>query len=137
MAGNLLWVDGIPPAVIDFSPYWRPAGYATALMIVDAVLWYGEGVGLVAHADHLPELDQLLLRGLLFRLTLDGLLVQSGATGVRWDPSQIEWDIEHARAVGRSYRRPWLPVRMHGVARDQSLQDPLQESGEALLVGQC
>jgi uncharacterized protein (TIGR02569 family) len=107
MAGNLLWVDGRPPAVIDFSPYWRPAGYATALMIVDAVLWYGAGVGLISHADHLSGLDQLLLRGLLFRLTLDGLLVQSGAAGVRWDPSQIEWDIEHAKPLVAHIEGGW------------------------------
>jgi uncharacterized protein (TIGR02569 family) len=98
-AGNLLFADGVPPAVIDFSPYWRPAGYATALTIVDAVLWYGEGVGLTSHADHVPELDQLLLRALLFRLTLDGFLMQSGATEVRWEPSQIEWDINHAEPL--------------------------------------
>lgn len=96
LAGNLLFDEGVPPAVIDFSPYWRPAGYATALMIVDAVLWYGEGVGLTAHADDLPALDQLLLRGLLFRLTLDGLLMQGNAVGVRWEPSQVQWDIAHA-----------------------------------------
>lgn len=41
LAGNPLWADGLPPAVIDFTPYWRPAGYGTALLIVDAVLWYG------------------------------------------------------------------------------------------------
>jgi uncharacterized protein (TIGR02569 family) len=96
LAGNLLFVDGLPPAVIDFSPYWRPAGYATAMIIVDAVLWYGEGVGLASHAGHVAELDQLLLRGLLFRLTLDGLLMQSSARLVRWEPSQIDWDLDHA-----------------------------------------
>jgi len=27
--------------VIDFSPYWRPAEYATAIIIADAVVWEG------------------------------------------------------------------------------------------------
>jgi prepilin-type processing-associated H-X9-DG protein len=26
LGGNVLFADGEPPAVIDFSPYWRPAG---------------------------------------------------------------------------------------------------------------
>jgi uncharacterized protein (TIGR02569 family) len=95
-AGNLLFADALPPAVIDFSPYWRPAGYPTALTIVDAVLWYGEGVGLISRAEHLPGLDQLLLRGLLFRLTLDGLLMRRNVPGVRWEASQIEWDVGRA-----------------------------------------
>jgi uncharacterized protein (TIGR02569 family) len=95
-AGNLLFATGLAPAVIDFSPYWRPAGYAVALTIVDAILWYGEGVGLTARAAHIPELSQLLLRALLFRLTLDGLLLQNAAHGVRWHPWQIDWDLTHA-----------------------------------------
>jgi uncharacterized protein (TIGR02569 family) len=98
-AGNLLFVDGLPPAVIDFSPYWRPAGYPTALTIVDAVLWYGGSVGLISRADHQPGLDQLLLRGLLFRLTLDGLLMRGNVPGVRWDPSQIESDVDRAEPL--------------------------------------
>jgi uncharacterized protein (TIGR02569 family) len=98
-AGNILFADGLPPAVIDFSPYWRPAGYATALTIVDAVLWYGEGVSLISRAGHVEELDQLLLRGLLFRLTLDGLLLQNSASEVRWEPSQTDWDLHHAEPL--------------------------------------
>jgi uncharacterized protein (TIGR02569 family) len=98
-AGNLLFATGLPPAVIDFSPYWRPAGYAIALTIVDAILWYGQGVRLTARAAHVPELDQLLLRALLFRLTLDGLLLQHPASGVRWEPSQIDWDLTHAEPL--------------------------------------
>lgn len=101
VAGNLLFAAGLPPAVIDFSPYWRPGGYATAVMIVDAVLWYGEGVGLATHATDVPELSQLLLRALIFRLSLDGLLLQSTAPGVRWDRSQIEWDLIHAEPLVR------------------------------------
>ncbi len=110
-AGNLLFAAGQPPAVIDFSPYWRPAGYAVALTIVDAILWYGEGVGLISRAAHLPDLDPLLLRGLLFRLTLDGLLFRDPAPGVRWDRSQI--DRRPAPLLALPCRKPhasWSPV---------------------------
>jgi uncharacterized protein (TIGR02569 family) len=100
-AGNVLLADGLPPAVIDFSPYWRPAGYPTALTVVDAVLWYGEGVGLTVPAASVPELDQLLVRALLFRLAVDGLQLRDRAPGVRWDDAQVEWDLGHAEPLLR------------------------------------
>ena len=31
LTGNVLFHDQLPPAVIDFSPYWRPAAYASAV----------------------------------------------------------------------------------------------------------
>ena len=41
LGGNVLFADGEPPAVIDFSPYWRPAGLALAVAAVDALMWSG------------------------------------------------------------------------------------------------
>ena len=38
LSGNVLFADGLPPAVIDLPPYWRPAAYASAIVAVDAVL---------------------------------------------------------------------------------------------------
>lgn len=35
IAGNVLFAAGQSPAVIDFSPYWRPPGYALAVAAVD------------------------------------------------------------------------------------------------------
>ena len=64
LSGNVLFADGLPPAVIDLSPYWRPAAYASAIVGVDAVLWYGADVGMLAMVAD----AQLLVRALLFRL---------------------------------------------------------------------
>jgi uncharacterized protein (TIGR02569 family) len=65
LSGNVLFADGLPPAVIDLSPYWRPPAYASAIVAVDAVLWHGADVDLLSTvaAD-----AQLLVRALLFRL---------------------------------------------------------------------
>jgi uncharacterized protein (TIGR02569 family) len=108
MAGNLLWCDGLAPAVIDLSPYWRPAGLGPAQLVTDAVLWYGADVSLADRladrlAGHLagPEARQLVLRAVLFRLAVDALLWQSGTPGVRWDRAQVGWDLEHARPLVR------------------------------------
>ena len=41
LTGNVLFARGLPPAVIDFSPYWRPVGFASAVVVGDALLWEG------------------------------------------------------------------------------------------------
>lgn len=63
LGGNVLFAPGAPPAIIDFSPYWRPPEYASALVRVDAVLWHAAPLALLDAAD-----PQMLLRALLFRL---------------------------------------------------------------------
>jgi uncharacterized protein (TIGR02569 family) len=80
-AGNVLFADGCEPAVIDLSPYWRPARYAIALTIVDAVLWYGGSLDLLDELRHFEDRKHLVARALIFRLAIDGLfaLDQPGA----------------------------------------------------------
>lgn len=107
LAGNLLFADDMAPAVIDFSPYWRPAGYATAQVVVDAVLWYGAGVDLAAHAAHIPQLEQMVARALLFRLAIHGLQVREPAPGLRWQHEQVRRDLDRADLLVR-----WLTERL-------------------------
>ena len=47
LSGNVLFAPGCLPAVIDFSPYWRPAAYADAIVAVDGLLWFGAGPELI------------------------------------------------------------------------------------------
>ncbi len=47
LSGNVLFAAGQAPAIIDFSPYWRPAGYAEAIAVVDGWLWHGESPDIV------------------------------------------------------------------------------------------
>ena len=54
LTGNVLFAPGLPPAVIDFSPYWRPTGFASAVVVGDALAWEGADESLldaVAHVD--------------------------------------------------------------------------------------
>lgn len=71
LAGNVLFPAGGDPVVIDFSPYWRPVGFAEAVVVVDGLLWY-DAPGELPHrgADH-PDWAQLLLRALIFRLVAE------------------------------------------------------------------
>ncbi len=41
LAGNVLLDVAGAPVVIDVAPYWRPAGWAEAVAVLDAVLWSG------------------------------------------------------------------------------------------------
>ncbi|HEY1427367.1 MAG TPA: phosphotransferase [Caulobacteraceae bacterium] len=67
-AGNVLFADGLAPAVIDFSPYWRPAQFAAAVVVVDAVTWHAAPATLIDHIARESEGAQMLLRAELRRL---------------------------------------------------------------------
>lgn len=84
LLGNVLFADGQPPAVIDWPPYWRPAGSGAAIAAVDAVCWHGVPVArLAALGDGVAEWRQLLVRALAFRVATLHLL---GA----WDAAAVE-----------------------------------------------
>ncbi len=68
LSGNVLFADGQRPAIIDFSPYWRPAAYADAIIAVDGLLWFDAGPDLLSRAYSSPDFPQLLVRALIFRL---------------------------------------------------------------------
>ena len=71
LGGNVLFAAGEPPAVIDFSPYWRPAGLALAVAAVDALTWSGADPAILDELDGEPELDQLLARAHVCRLVTE------------------------------------------------------------------
>lgn len=60
--------QGLSPAIIDLSLYWRPVEYAEAIVVADGLVWYGEGPELI----HLYGADsfrlQILLRALYWRI---------------------------------------------------------------------
>lgn len=66
LLGNVLFDGAGPPAVIDFSLHFRPAAWALAVAVVDALAWHGAPAA-VAERDE-PDWDQMLLRALMFRI---------------------------------------------------------------------
>lgn len=73
LVGNVLFADGLPPALIDLSLYWRPAGYSAALVVGDALAWEGADASIVGLLEHLAEWEQLLLRAVIFRMVVSEL----------------------------------------------------------------
>jgi uncharacterized protein (TIGR02569 family) len=72
LSGNVMLGDGLPPAVIDVSPYWRPTAYADAIVVVDALLWW-RADSLLVELGRPQAIDDriwtsLLSRALTFRL---------------------------------------------------------------------
>jgi len=71
LGGNVLFAAGEPPAVIDFSPYWRPAGLALAVAAVDTLTWSGADPAILDQLADQPDLDQLLARAHVGRLVTE------------------------------------------------------------------
>lgn len=68
IAGNMLYAPGQPLAIIDFSPYWRPAIYAEALLFVDAVMWEGAPWSILELMSPDDVTTQVILRAAMRRL---------------------------------------------------------------------
>ncbi|MER6952188.1 TIGR02569 family protein [Nonomuraea sp. NPDC000554] len=68
LTGNVLFQPGQPPAVIDFSPYWRPVSYAEAIVVADGLLYHHAGPELIEAVLPGREGLQMLVRALIFRL---------------------------------------------------------------------
>jgi hypothetical protein len=73
LTGNVLFHDTLPPAILDFAPYWRPAEFASAIVVADAVNWEGASDDL-AHVVH----RQYLLRALVYRAVTGRLSGRAG-----------------------------------------------------------
>jgi len=80
--GNVLFAGNAPPAIIDFSAYWRPPEWAAAVIVVDALAWGGADAGLVERWAELAQWPQMLLRALLFRLAAHALHPRSTAASL-------------------------------------------------------
>ena len=76
---NILFAEGVPPAIIDFCPYWRPSEFGFAVLVVDKLVWEEADLSIVQVFEDIPEFSQLLVRAELRRvLELDGLHNQLG-----------------------------------------------------------
>ena len=66
--GNILFSDESVPAVIDFSPYWRPVEFAIGVVIADAIVWEGADESLMKAGEQFNDFNQHLARAELRRI---------------------------------------------------------------------
>jgi uncharacterized protein (TIGR02569 family) len=76
---NVLCAPGLPPALIDVSPYWRPPAYAEGVVVADALCWHGAPPDLLALSG-VPV--AAVARALLFRLATTQERAASAAAGI-------------------------------------------------------
>jgi uncharacterized protein (TIGR02569 family) len=81
LAGNVLFADGMAPAVIDFSPLERPAGLPLAVVAVDALMWHGARPAVLGQLAGEREIGQLLVRALIYRLVTE-IVMRAGTAGI-------------------------------------------------------
>ena len=74
LTGNVVFDGQQPPAIIDFSPYWRPAAYASAIVIADALVWEGADSQVPDAVSYIDDFGQYLIRALIFRSVTDWIL---------------------------------------------------------------
>lgn len=69
VAGNVLFADDGPPALIDLSLSVHPAEYSSAIAIADFIAWEGAPLTLaIRFSATVDGADQLLARAVVFRL---------------------------------------------------------------------
>ncbi|SEH02000.1 TIGR02569 family protein [Nonomuraea solani] len=85
LPGNVLFAEGLTPAIIDWPVYWRPPSWAAAVAVADALCWYGATPALAARWVHLPEWGQMLVRALIYRIITHE--TAHGPAG--WTPDQL------------------------------------------------
>lgn len=73
LGGNVLFHDQLPPAVIDFSPYWRPPAFASAIVVADALVWEDADESVLDGVAHIENFNQYLVRALIYRAVTDRL----------------------------------------------------------------
>lgn len=66
--GNILFHDQLVPAVIDISPYFRPADFPVPVMMIDALAEGSVSAAILDLGRNIKHFDQLLRRALARRI---------------------------------------------------------------------
>lgn len=98
LCGNVLFDASGRPVVLDFSPYWRPVEWASAVVAVDAFEWEGAGLAALDWLRGVPDGDQLLVRAAMFRIATSAEV--AAARGL--DAQKVD---VHGRTVEQLERR--------------------------------
>ncbi|MEV7625623.1 TIGR02569 family protein [Actinoplanes sp. NPDC089786] len=69
LLGNVLFAEGLPPAIIDWPAYHRPTAWSAAVAVADALVWHRAGPGVITRWErHFAEWPQMLVRALIYRI---------------------------------------------------------------------
>ena len=68
LSRGVLFAGDAPPAAVDFRPLWRPAVWASALVVVDSIIADGAPTEVLGLGERYGHWRELVRRALLFRL---------------------------------------------------------------------
>lgn len=75
--GTVLFSGSAAPGITDITPYWRPPAWAAGVVVVDALSWGDGDDGLIERWEDFDEWPQMLLRALMFRISVHVLSPRS------------------------------------------------------------
>lgn len=104
---NVLLHDRLPPAMIDWPPYYRPAAMATAIAVTDAVTFKEAPLALLETCRQGADWDQLLIRALLYRLGPTGVFAARNRLqgGLKTHVERVQRIVDTLIGAGRDSRR--------------------------------
>lgn len=117
LTGNVLFEPGLAPAVIDFSPYWRPPAFGEAVVVGDALTWHGAGAELLhaVAADSGPDFTQYVARAIIFRLATSNERLRAMTAAHSGEASAEARRYEHAAGLLSDFARaPRQPTPLTG-----------------------
>ena len=89
LSGNVLFHPQLAAGIIDLSPYWRPAPFATAVLAVDALVWEGADDSVLGILRSHSDASQYLIRAVIFRVVMDHLCNPQRPELPPWWPSML------------------------------------------------
>lgn len=95
--GKVLFAGTAAPAIIDVTPFWRPAGWALGVLAVDALARGGAPIDLIDEWSEGSDWPQLVRRATLFRLAVS-------LAHPRTSPNELVAMLSTAERVGRFLR---------------------------------
>lgn len=78
LTGNILFHKDLEPAVIDMTPYWHPADFASAVIVEDSIVWDGAPTTLIDQLGKTADNYQLILRAVIWRIKITDELIKQG-----------------------------------------------------------
>jgi uncharacterized protein (TIGR02569 family) len=104
LTGNVLFDEkgeGLAPAIIDISPFWRPVEFAEAVLVADGLVDHGQGIDLIELYGTDELRLQILVRALYWRILT--FAIQSDLVWIKAYMPQM--DFEGAVALVRGVVR--------------------------------
>ncbi len=65
---QILFHETLSPVILDMTPYFRPAEYPIADMLISAIVNDGADISIIDLGKDIKDFDQLLLRAFIFRI---------------------------------------------------------------------